>query len=57
MISMTQDIEKKLKTLDIFVLLVPLEILSHCPIIDSSHRLQEDVQWVKEKVFKEKFVV
>ena len=37
--------------LDIFALLVPFKILSHCLNIDSSHWLQEDVQWIIDKVY------
>ena len=35
------------KILKSFVLLVPIELLSHYPDIDISHRLREDVQWIK----------
>ena len=38
-----------------FVTLVPFEILSDYPNIDSSHWLREDVQWIAEKIFGEKF--
>ena len=44
-----QKIKKKI--LDIFVLLVTFEILSQYPIIDSSHWLKEDVQWITDKIF------
>ena len=54
MASMTQDFEV---FFDIFLLLVPLEILSHYPDIDNSHWLKEDVQWVVDKVSREKFIV
>ena len=42
--------------LDIFVLLVTFEILSHYPNIDSSHWLRNDVQWITDEVFREKFL-
>ena len=40
----------------IFVLLVPLEILSRYSDIDSSHWLREGVQWVIDKFFREKLM-
>ena len=43
--------------LDIFLLLVPVEIVSHYPDIDSSHWLREDVQWIIDKGFRENFTV
>ena len=49
MTSMTQDFRKFKKKLDIFVLLVTFEILSHYPNIDSSHWHKESVQWITEK--------
>ena len=55
---MTQDFIKFKKIfLDISVLLVTFEILSHCPKIDSSYWLQEDVQRIKDKFFREKLMV
>ena len=52
MTSMTQDFKKlKKKFLNIFVLLVTFEILSHYPNINSSYWLKEDVQWVTDKNF------
>ena len=54
---MTQDFKKlKKKTLDIFVLLVTFEILTHNPNIDISHWQTEDVQWTTDITFIEKFV-
>ena len=52
---MPQDFKNK--NYDIFLLLVPLEILSHYPDIDVSHWLREDVQWIMGKVFREKLMV
>ena len=43
--------------LDIFILLVPLEILSHYPDIDISHWLRNHVHWMMDKVFREKLLV
>ena len=41
--------QKKIKkNLDIFVLLVTFENLSHYPNIDSSHYLKEDIQWITD---------
>ena len=37
-----------------FKILVPFEILSHYPNIDSSHWPREHVQWNVDKVFREK---
>ena len=49
---MTQEFKKISKNfLDIFVLLVTFEILSHYPNIDISHWLKEDAQWIKDKNF------
>ena len=41
--------------LDIFVLLVTFEMLSHYPNIDSSPWLRIDVQWITDEVFAEIF--
>ena len=57
MTSMAQDFKKLKKFLDFFVLLVTFEILSHYPNIDISHWLKEDVQWITDKIFIEKFMV
>ena len=54
---MTQGFKKFKKILDIFVLLVTFEILSHYPNIDISHWLTEDVQWINDKNFIEIFMV
>ena len=55
---MTQDFKKiKKNFFDIFVFLVTFEILSHYPIIDISHWLEENVQWIADKNFSEKFMV
>ena len=51
MTSLTQDLKNLKKILDIFVLLVTFEILSHYPNIDSSNWLREDVQWNRDKNF------
>ena len=51
MTSMTQDFKKLKKILDIIVLLVTFEILSHYPNIDISHWLTEDVHWMTNKNF------
>ena len=57
MTSMTQDFKKFQKFfLDISVFLVTFEILSNYPI-DSSYWLQEDVQWITDKIFGEKLMV
>ena len=37
MASMPHDFKKKIKTFGYFVFLVPVEILSHYPNVDSSH--------------------
>ena len=42
--------------LDIFLLLVPLEMLSHYLDIAISHWLEEDFQWIMDKVFREKLM-
>ena len=55
MTSMTQKIKRKF--LEIFVLLVIFEILSHYPYIDISHWLKKDVHWITDKNFMEKFMV
>ena len=47
----------KKNSLDIFVIMVPLEIFSNYPDIDISYWLKEDVQWSMDKVFREKLVV
>ena len=58
MTSMLQDFEKiLLKFMDIFVLLVLLELLSFYPDINSSYWFKEDVQWMIDKVFREKLMV
>ena len=58
MTSMTQDFKKFKKIfLDISVLLVTFEILSFYPKINSSYRLQEDVQWITDEFFREMFMV
>ena len=46
-----------LSILDISILLVPLEILSHYSDIDVTHWLKDDVQWTTDKVFSEKLMV
>ena len=54
MTSMPKDLKKVFKSfLDIFLLVVPLEILSQYPEIDNSHWLRQDVQWIMDKVFTE----
>ena len=53
---MIQNFES-LKKMDFFVLLVPLEILSHSPDINISHCLRELVKWILDKVFREKLMV
>ena len=45
-----------LKFLDIFVFLIPVEILSHYPHIDSSHWFREDVKLIIDKVCGEKLM-
>ena len=42
---------------DIFLLLVSLENLSHSPGIENSHWLREDVQYILDKIFREKLMV
>ena len=39
-----------------FLLLFPLEILSHYPEIDNAHFLRKDIQWILDKVFREKLM-
>ena len=43
--------------LDIFCNLDPFEVLSNNPNIDSFQWLREDVHWIIDQVFKEKFMV
>ena len=50
-------LDYKIKYLDIFVLLVPLEIVSHYPDIDSIYWLREDAQWIMDKFFRDKLMV
>ena len=50
---MSLDLKKNSTILDIFVLLVPFEILSHYLKIDSSHWLRKEVQWILDKAFRE----
>ena len=58
MTSMTQDFKKFYNFfLDISVLLVTFEILSHYPKIDSSYWLQDNVQWITDNFFREKLMV
>ena len=45
------------KILNILVLLVSLEILLHYPDIDVSNWFRGDVQWIMDKVFREKLIV
>ena len=40
-----------------FVTLVQFEILSHNPKNNSSQWLREGVQWITNKIFREKFMV
>ena len=40
----------------LLVILVPFEILSHYPKIDISNLLKENVQLIREKIFREKFI-
>ena len=54
---MTQDFKNLKKNSDIFVLLVTFEILSYYPNIDSSLWLKEDILWITDKIFREKFLV
>ena len=49
--------KKFFKVLDIFVLLVPFEILSHYLNNYRSHWLGEDVQWMIDQVFRNKRMV
>ena len=58
MTSMQQDFKIFQKIfLDFFVILDPLEILSHYPDIDISHLLSEVFQWIMDKVFRERVMV
>ena len=58
MTTVPHDYKKILnKFLNIFLLLVPIEILSHYPDIDISHWFRERVQWIKDKLFREKLMV
>ena len=43
--------------LDIFVIMVPLGMLSNYPDIDISHWLREQFQWIMVKVFRVKLMV
>ena len=43
--------------LDNFIILVPLEILSHYPDIDVSFWVRENFQWVMDKISREKLMV
>ena len=52
MTSMQHEFKKEFKFLDIFVFLVPVEILAHYPIFDSSHWLWEGVQLSLDKIFR-----
>ena len=54
---MPQNFKKSLIFFDIFLSLVPLELLSHYPDIDISHCLEANFQWITDKVFKEKLIV
>ena len=40
-----------------FIILVPLEILSHYSVIDSSHWFREDALFITDKFFREKRMV
>ena len=42
---------------DIFVILVPLEILSHYPDVDISHWFRGHFQWIMDKVVREMLIV
>ena len=57
MTSITQVFLVSKEDSDIFLILVPLEILSHYPNIDKSHWLRKDVQLIIDKVFGEKIIV
>ena len=58
MTSMSKDFKiLKKKLMDICLLMVPLELLSHYPDIAMFHWLGDDFQWIMYKVFGEKFVV
>ena len=56
MTSITRFQEILFRFLDIFVLLVAFELLSHYPNIDNSHWLRNDVQWIRDEVFRETFL-
>ena len=43
--------------MDVFVLLDPLEILSHYPDTDIYHWLSGRLQWIMDKVFRERLMV
>ena len=49
-----QNFKKKIQIF--FGNLIPFEILFRFPTIDSSHWLRKDVQWIVDKVFREKMV-
>ena len=55
MTSIPQDF--KIKKKDNFLLLFPLEIVSHYPDSDISHTLSVDVKWIMLKVFRVKLMV
>ena len=58
MTSMTQDLNIFLKFFwFFFVLLVTSELISHYPKIDSSQWLKKYVQWISDKVFREKLML
>ena len=40
-----------------FLFLDPIEILSHYPNTDSSHRFREDVQGIMPKIFREELMI
>ena len=54
---MPQDFKIKKKSFDFFLLLVPLEIMLHCPDTDISQWLRKIVQWIMAKVFREKHMI
>ena len=56
MTSMTQDLNFFKIFLDIFVILVTFELISHYPKIDSSYWLIKYVLWITDKVSSEKFL-
>ena len=55
MTSMTEDL--KFFFVVVFVLLVTFELLSHYPNIDSSNLIKQNVQWIPDKIFREKLLV